>query len=287
MTYRYNIHKGVERIRTKMQVTLSTFLLGVGGLTIMLLAPLGAKAASTVVVTPTNQQGWHATELTGGATVSYVADNTPGAPLPPGALQLATPSTPTTAHVQYLHDTLTPLSSVNSLSYSTRQISGPAIADPSYQLPICAGGFVGSTCVGFTTLVYEPYQHGSITPNMWQSWDVGSSTFWSSRTVNVDTNCVLAGNQGPPTYSLDSLKTSCPNAVVIQYGVNIGSNNPGYVANTDAFNFNGTVYNFELTNTPSNKDQCKDGGYVNYTDQNGNAFKNQGQCVSWTNGRGQ
>ena len=37
----------------------------------------------------------------------------------------------------------------------------------------------------------------------------------------------------------------CPDAVVVQFGVNVGSNNPGYVVRTDLFNFNGTVYDFE------------------------------------------
>jgi hypothetical protein len=36
--------------------------------------------------------------------------------------------------------------------------------------------------------------------------------------------------------------------------------------------------------TPTNKDQCKDGGYRNFTDpRTGRPFANQGQCVSWTN----
>jgi hypothetical protein len=192
-----------------------------------------------------------------------------------------------------LHDTTTPLSDVNTLSYSTRQISGPAlIADPSYQLPICAGGIVNNACVGFTTLVFEPYQHGVITPNDSQSWDDGGSpnAFWSSRNVTVgESSCILVGNQGPPTYSLSSLKSICPDAVVVQYGVNVGSNNPGYVVNTDAFNFNGTVYNFEQFSTPQEKDQCKSGDWMNLTDNNGNPFKNQGDCVSYvaTHGKNQ
>lgn len=38
---------------------------------------------------------------------------------------------------------------------------------------------------------------------------------------------------------------------------------------------------------PLDKDECKKDGWMNLTDQNGDPFKNQGQCVSWTNGRGQ
>lgn len=33
--------------------------------------------------------------------------------------------------------------------------------------------------------------------------------------------------------------------------------------------------------TPPNKDACKNGGWANFVDDHGNAFKNQGQCVAW------
>lgn len=36
-----------------------------------------------------------------------------------------------------------------------------------------------------------------------------------------------------------------------------------------------------VSSTPTSKDQCKDGGWSNYTDGQGNAFKNQGDCVSY------
>lgn len=36
---------------------------------------------------------------------------------------------------------------------------------------------------------------------------------------------------------------------------------------------------------PTNKDQCKNGGYVNLVDDSGDAFKNQGQCVSYVSKR--
>ena len=44
-----------------------------------------------------------------------------------------------------------------------------------------------------------------------------------------------------------------------------------------------TIYDFELVNTPTNKNQCKHGGWQNYTDNNGHPFRNQGQCVSYFN----
>jgi hypothetical protein len=51
------------------------------------------------------------------------------------------------------------------------------------------------------------------------------------------------------------------------------------------WNVNGTV--FFSVHPPSSKDQCKNGGWSNYTDANGTPFKNQGDCVSYvaTGGR--
>jgi hypothetical protein len=89
----------------------------------------------------------------------------------------------------------------------------------------------------------------------------------------------------------------CPNAVTIGFGVNIGSNNPSYVVETDGVVFNDTTYDFELVaptatptptatmtptptpvGPPTNKDQCKNGGWQTF---NNPTFRNQGQCVSY------
>ena len=95
-------------------------------------------------------------------------------------------------------------------------------------------------------------------------------------------NGVVGGTPGGPAgYTIGQVQTMCPSALVIGFGVNIGSNNPGYVVRTDGFDFNGTTYDFQLTNTPTSKDQCKKDGFVNLTDAQGNAFRNQGQCVSF------
>ncbi len=45
---------------------------------------------------------------------------------------------------------------------------------------------------------------------------------------------------------------------------------------------NSTLFTYEVP-TPTSADQCKKGGYANLADENGNAFKNQGQCVSSVN----
>jgi hypothetical protein len=45
-----------------------------------------------------------------------------------------------------------------------------------------------------------------------------------------------------------------------------------------SFTFTGSA---AADTTPPNKDACKNGGWHRFTDQNGQAFSNQGQCVSW------
>jgi hypothetical protein len=261
------------------KITTGISILGVAALTMavaLTVVPKGTtKAASTVVVTPTNTQGWSTADTRPGGTVSFVADNT--SPYPTGALQLTTDAT-TAAKAQYLHEENSPLASVTELSYWTKQVSGPAVADASYQVLVDLNG---AATGGFTTLVYEPYQNGVVTPGVWQQWDVDAGQFWSSRTFTEGTCAVVAGAGGAPFYSLALLQSTCPDAVVVGYGVNIGTFNPSYVVETDGFNFNGTVYDFEQFLVATTKDQCKDGGYVNVTDAEGNAFKNQGQCVSY------
>jgi hypothetical protein len=234
---------------------------------------------NVIVVTPTNQQGWSTADTRPGGAVTFVTDST--APSGVGALQLTTDLT-TTAKAQYMHSASTPIADVTDLSYYTKQVAAvfPG-GDPSYQLP----AFLNGT-TGFTTFVFEPYENGVVVPNTWQSWNVSAGQFWSTRTVTCSHGGVIAGHGGAPFYTLAQIKTMCPEAVVIGFGVNIGSNNPGYTVRTDLFNFNGTVYDFEPYRVAQSKDDCKDGGWANVRRADGSTFKNQGQCVSYVNGGG-
>lgn len=281
MKYRYNVRTGISKIKTKTSIGLSTAALGFGGLAMAVALPLSAKAASTVVVTPNNTQGWVAADQRPGGNYSYNTDPTaPGTPHN-GALEITTDSS-TNAKVQYMHAANTALSDVNELSYSTKQVSGPPEAAASYQIAVNLNG-----TSGFTTLVYEPYWNGTVTPGGWQTWNVAGGLFWSSRSVTCSNGTIVGMAGGPATYTLASIEAACPDAVVTGFGVNVGTFNTNYDVETDLVDFNGTTYNFEPYQTPADKDACKDGGWQSLSDQTGNAFRNQGQCVSWTNGRGQ
>ena len=78
---------------------IATFVFGSAG-------TVGA-AGTTVVVTPTNTQGWSTADTRPGGAVNFVADAT--APAGAGALQLTTDAT-TTSKAQYMHAANTPLS---------------------------------------------------------------------------------------------------------------------------------------------------------------------------------
>ncbi len=159
-----------------------------------------------------------------------------------------------------------PLSDVSnaSLSYSTKQNSAPfAGADAAYQLYVWVNGNSG-----FDTLTYEPYVNegnAAIHQGEWQSWNVGQGRFYSSHDFS-GTGGSLQTSQGTYTYSLDQIRDYFPNLNIIGFGVNIGSNNPGYVVEADSFAFNGTTYDFEPADYayPSTNEQNRtaEHGYV-------------------------
>jgi hypothetical protein len=233
--------------------------------------------SSKVVVTPTNTQGWSTADTRPGGAVNFINDVL--SPYPSGALQLTTDAT-NEAKAQYMHEANVPLSGITELNYSTKQVSGPAVADASYQLVVDLNGT--ETPGGETTLVYEPYWNGAVIPGTWQSWDnVADGQFWSSKTFTDGTCSVVNGAGGPPFYTLSQLQTTCPGAVVTGFGVNVGTYNPGYDVEVDDVSFNGTTYDFEASQSAADaKEACKNGGYQVLVDNNGNSYKNQGQCVA-------
>ena len=250
---------------------LAVFALGSG------ISASPASAATQVIVTPSNQQGWSSgapyAETRDGGAVSFVADPTaPGSP-DRGALELTTPLLPLSAKAQYMHAAATSLSSVTELSYYTKQISATfPQGDPSYQLQVCLNGATATPC-GFTTLVFEPYQNPAqqlVVNNVWQQWDVDAGLFWSTRVVTCSNGTILGTPGGPATYTLAQVNSICPNATAIAFGVDIGSNNPAYVVRTDLVNFNGTTYNFELDATCREKDNNKDGNKDKSNNKDGN-----------------
>lgn len=62
----------------------------------------------------------------------------------------------------------------------------------------------------------------------------------------------------------------------------------GQTVDIDNTMINSTTYTYEVP-VATSSNQCKNGGWQNFNDSNGNAFKNQGDCVSFvaTGGKNQ
>ena len=288
----YNVRYGVQKIKTTADNFKAMAALAITGLAAAIALPIATHAASSsVIVTPTNTQGWSTADTRPGGAVNFVNDSTaPGNPNL-GALQLTTDAT-TAAKAQYMHAANTALSSVSELSYYTKQNSASFPGgDASYQLVVCLNGAPTATdCPGFTTLVYEPYQggQGAVVPGTWQQWNIGTTgLFWSSKSVTCSNGPVTGSAGGPSIYTISDIQALCPSAVVAGFGVNVGTYNPSYDVETDLVDFNGTTYNFEPYQVATDKDACKNGGWMTQTDVNGNSFKNQGACVSYVASGGQ
>ena len=146
-----------------------------GALPALLVAAMlttSVSAATSVVVTPTDEQGWSTASTNAGGDVNFVTDLT--SPYADGALQLTTDET-NAARAQYMHGSDVALADLTDLSYYTKQNAGPVHAAPSYQLLVDLNGEGEG---GFTTLVYEPYWNGAVTAGTWQQWDVDAGNFW-------------------------------------------------------------------------------------------------------------
>ena len=236
------------------------------------------SASETVIVTPGNSQGWGSTDIRGEGTVNYVADST--SPYPAGALQFTTDSG-NASKANYMHEADEALTSVSELGYWTKKNAGPETAAASFQLPVDLDG--GDDTSGITYLVFEPYWNGTVVPTEWQHWDVDAGAFWSSKTFTSGTCSVVSGAGGPPFYTLAELQASCPAAVVLGFGVNVGTYNPNHDVEVDGVEYNGTVYDFELANEPHSANDCKDGAFLTLTRADGTGFDNQGDCIQYAN----
>lgn len=199
-------------------------------------------ALSTVVVNTLTGSGWSTADTRANGHVALIPDQT--APLGSGALSLKTDTSPAPSQdkAQFMKQMTVALSDVmqHPMYYSTKQNSASFVAGlPSFQLPVMLNG-----TTGFTTLVYEPYNNegnDAVHNGEWQQWNVGEGKFWSTRAVGS-----LQPSQGTYQYTLAQILAEFPNAQVQGFGVNVGSNNPGYDTEVDGLAFNDTIYDFEF-----------------------------------------
>jgi hypothetical protein len=207
-------------------------------------------------------------------------------PLGSGSLELTTPTGADKITAFNYDHVGTPLRDINALGYSTYRTTGSAQQVAAMNIEVDVNGTAPG---GFTTLVFEPVYNttqGAVVNNQWQTWDAysgGNAIWWSS-------NPITSAPNRDTFVSWNTIVAANPDAVIVGgFGINQGSGNPALTTAVDALkigaNSNTTTYDFELFKVATDKDTCKNDGYKSVTDANGNGFKNQGQCVSYVNGR--
>jgi hypothetical protein len=143
-------------------------------------------------------------------------------------------------------------------------------------------------------LVYVPGVNGAVAFDTWQEWDAtasGALWTWSGYIAN--------GNKWPDNdpnqyRTWQSLLAAFPaahvneNAGSSQLLFRAGDPHPaGFIGYVDKVTIgvgsNTTVFDFEPFAAAQDKDDCKNGGWQNLRRADGTPFKNQGDCVSYTN----
>lgn len=150
----------------------------------------------------------------------------------------------------------------------------------------CGGGsprFVisltsGSTSGDMSVYIGPPPNYTLCPPNVW------TNTGNLLAGVNPIDTTHLPGGAFYDPYAAALTKYGSYTVTDLQIVVDASWFFPGGVqtVQVDNTNVNGTVYTYE-PNVPTSKDQCKDGGWRNLEDANGQPFKNQGDCVSYFN----
>lgn len=282
----------------------------VATLAALMIAGSIATATSTVVVTPTNLNGWEISNYdaatataSGNTTTSGTHGEFVNGPATPpagvGSFHQAIGTDGNDAQrIRTSNYNGALLSTLTDISYSTYVTNPNNTAQATYiQLFVDLNGDGGTDDILFfepvyqsglyTTLPYSssvPNQCGinsaCVTPNTWQTWDADAGGWWS---LNES-----AG--GPPLTTLASYAAQHPGAKLITssaaFRLTAGFGGPtwnSFDGNVDKVTINGTTFDFELRATASFAGQCKNGGWQTLQRQNGTTFKNQGDCISYTN----
>jgi hypothetical protein len=191
--------------------------------------------------------GWYSSDTRSNGTVSITTEFGTPSGLTCNAVKLTTgeaTGTPLQDKAQLFSFAAagTALGSIASVSYwGYRSSSSPAIvANPaapqaatiSLNVQISGASVPGN----FATLVYEPYNQAggqdAIRNDTWQQWDASAGLWWSTKN----------GQANKLTWS--AMQALYPDATVLGYGFNLGSNNPNLIVAGDGLTFGGTTTDF-------------------------------------------
>ena len=209
-------------------------------------------------------------------------------PLGVGSISLTTPTPADKVQLFNFDHIGTKLADVRSMSYSTYRTTGTAEQVTAINVVIDFNG--PGTDGGFSTLVFEPVYNpdqGAVVSSQWQNWDAyngGNAIWWSTRPINgvCARECYVTWKQ---------IVSNNPDAVILGgFGLNQGSGGNALIASADALHLDtpnmSITYDFEPFRVATSKEACKDDGWRTLKRADGSGFKNQGDCVSYTeNGR--
>jgi hypothetical protein len=218
-------------------LTVTTFLLG--GYTGSAGAATGTRNVTEAQLRdgppdPERPHLWYRWDTRTGGGVNLTTDF--GDPDGAGNVALALTTNHLTSAKAQLYNTQvagTSLATISALSYNTfhdSDTTGFANGNAALQLVIDYDG--GDLSTGFTTLTYEPYLNGAVTPDVWQPWETTEGEWYTSRQITCG-DYTLGPSQGGEMDSLAEIGAGCPDALVGALGLNIGSNNPNYVVGAD------------------------------------------------------
>ena len=259
-------------------------------------------ASTTAVVTPANLQGWQTQTSGTGQTVTF--EQGPGTPpLGTGSVELSVgPDGSGAAQLRHPGYVGTKLDDLTTLSYSTYvDQDGSGGQAPYIILQVDLDGNLATT-TDRTLLFFEPvYQTAAFFPSnpqpalaldTWQGWDALNGGWWS-------TTGVAGATPGTGVKPLSDVIALYPNAaiynstplsgvlggvrIVAGFGEGAWDN---FIGNVDAFTIgvgpDSVTYDFELFSAPTDKAQCKNGGWATFNPPVG-PFKNQGDCIQYAN----
>lgn len=201
-----------------------------------------------------------------------------------GSFEFTTPTSADKATLFNYDHVGTALADIDKIGYATYRTTGSAQQVAAINIQVDVNGAAPG---GFTTLVFEPVYNtnqGVVQDGVWQTWDAysgGQAIWWSSNPI--------PGAPNRDTFvSWDTIVALNPDAVIVGgFGVNQGSGNPGLISAVDVLTLGSdgdcVTYDFEPYRVAATKDDCKNGGYNNVKDAQGNTFKNQGQCIQYVN----
>lgn len=220
------------------------------------------SAANTVVVSPSNTQGWaFFDESPAGGTGNGAFTGGPGTP--PLGIGSATMTVNSTGR-EILFNNNSPFlgtrfDQITALNYSSYQNTNAANPEVTVSLQFAVDYNLNDANTTFQgRLVFEPYQGvpgGTVQQNVWQSWDALAGRWWASRTSATGSNGACP-QSNPCTRA--QLLAAFPNV-----GIHTDPNHAGMIfrlggpisggmtASVDAFTFGvnnvNTVYDFEPT----------------------------------------